>query len=143
MVLRRPWILRLLNFIEPAVTLVEFIRENMSDSWEVLEHDVDGEWWLRRVNTRLGEGSEVRLERTLEVELLLPGLPTDNLTEAEQELRSALMHFLDEWKGETPPCLHEAERPGTPLRNDIVFAKLMCLPFNGSLITWIQNRIGG
>lgn len=67
-------------------------------------------------------------------------LPEDALTPAEEEVRAALLDFLEQWHGDVPPSLTEV---GEDERLKAARAALLPPGCHVSLRLWIDRRIGG
>lgn len=69
------------------------------------------------------------------------GLPPDGFLRSEEELREAILNFLDAWQETQPPTIKQLER--TPQIRELM--KLVFSSAHGSvsLKMWIDRRIGG
>jgi len=69
------------------------------------------------------------------------GLPPDGFLSSEEELREAIMNFLEEWQESQPPTIKQLER--TPQIRELMKLCFSSAPSSVSLKMWIDRRIGG
>eukprot|EP00930_Biecheleria_cincta_P038449 TRINITY_DN26419_c0_g1_i1.p1 TRINITY_DN26419_c0_g1~~TRINITY_DN26419_c0_g1_i1.p1 ORF type:complete len:397 (-),score=66.70 TRINITY_DN26419_c0_g1_i1:128-1318(-) len=127
-------------FIDPPIESLEnWVSTNMDD---VSVHEDDhGRTMLsrRRVDENDAEEEEQYQE---ELNEFLAAMPEDRLTDAEEELREALLSFLEDWHGESTPLIVDAYKISHEKSIEVYLAMCVFIPRRIKLRDWIVNRIG-
>merc|ERR1711920_957546 len=75
-------------------------------------------------------------------------LPEGRFTKEEEDLRDAILHYLDEWQQDRPPNLSDACKGGWKglakgKVSPINVARNRCMPKAVKLYQWVERRMGG
>jgi len=80
-------------------------------------------------------------DESMEAQGFFEGLPPDGFLSSEEELREAIMNFLDGWQESQPPTIKQLER--TPQIRELMKLCFSSAPSSVTLKMWIDRRIGG
>lgn len=117
------------SLLPHGVSLLEWIQRRLDDDIEAIRDD--------EMIILLRRAKDPNVHRQ-DVEEFLSGLPAESFTAAEEDLRDALLRFIESWQSSTPPRLTDvAQAPG------VSEAKKQLLPEGVSLKAWITSRLGG